>query len=148
MLVSVNNSFISATFGATSAEVHGQIETSRITQFNTQFTSYEGRSNITIYDVISAVNLAKDSNEYYELTDSTDSNYYIIVSLQGVNSRLEKASESTLNSLIAEDLKEENLVKADWDGDGTIYGKLRTYTCNVLINENTQLVKQVTFKRN
>lgn len=140
--------YLFATFGATSAELHGQVETSRITQFNTQFTSYEGRSNITIYDVISAVNLAKDSNEYYELTDSTDSNYYIIVSLQGVNSRLEKASESTLNSLIAEDLKEENLVKADWDGDGTIYGKLRTYTCNVVINENTQLVKQVTFKRN
>ena len=61
---------------------------------------------------------------------------------------MEKASESTLNSLITEDLKEENLVKADWDGDGTIYGKLRTYTCNIVINENTQLVKQVTFKRN
>lgn len=140
--------YLFATFGATSAELHGQVETSRITQFNTQFTSYEGRSDITIYDVISVVNLAKNNNENYELTDSTDSNYYIIVSLQGVNNRLEQASESTLNSLITEDLREENLVKADWDGDGTIYGKLRTYTCNVVINENTQLVKQVTFKRN
>lgn len=140
--------YLFATFGATSAELHGQVETSRITQFNTQFTSYEGRSDITIYDVISVVNLAKNNNENYELTDSTDSNYYITVSLQGVNNRLEQASESTLNSLITEDLREENLVKADWDGDGTIYGKLRTYTCNVVINENTQLVKQVTFKRN
>ena len=51
--------YLFATFGATSAELHGQVETSRITQFNTQFTSYEGRSDITIYDVISVVNLAK-----------------------------------------------------------------------------------------
>ena len=115
--------YLFATFGATSAELHGQVETSRITQFNTQFTSYEGRSDITIYDVISVVNLAKNNNENYELTDSTDSNYYITVSLQGVNNRLEQASESTLNSLITEDLREGNLVKADADRDGIKYGK-------------------------
>ena len=138
--------YLFATFGATSAELHGQIETSRITQFNTQFTSYEGRSNLTIYDIISVVNLAKDNNEYYELTDSTDSNYYIIVSLQGVNNQLEKASESELNNLITNELA--NLGVVDTDGDGIPDGNLQTYTCKVIINDNTQLVKQITFTKN
>ena len=57
--------YLFATFGATSAEMHGQIEQDRINQFNAQFTSYEGKQDITIYDIITVVNLAKDNNESY-----------------------------------------------------------------------------------
>ena len=37
-------------FGGTSALIHGQIESDRINQFNSQFTSYEGKDDITIYN--------------------------------------------------------------------------------------------------
>ena len=137
--------YLFATFGATSAEMHDRIDADRINQFNAQFTSYEGKGDITIYDVITVVNLAKDNNEYYSLTESTDSNYYISVILTGNSNSLEKATDTYLNNLITNDLN--NLVYNNWDEDGTNYGKLPNYTCSVIINDNTQLVKQITFKK-
>ena len=60
--------YLFVTFGKSSAELHQQIETDRLSEFNNQFTSYEEKEDITIYDVITVANLATDNNKYYQLT--------------------------------------------------------------------------------
>lgn len=52
-------------FGTTSAEINKENAERQLTQFNTQFTTYLGRNNITVYELISVVNLAKENNSEY-----------------------------------------------------------------------------------
>ena len=132
--------YLFATFGATSAEMHGQIEQDRINQFNAQFTSYESKQDITIYDIITLVNLAKDNNESYALTEATDTNYYITVNAtlrSGNQFNLEKKNSQYLQDLIRNETATENLV--DYvDENGVSYKGLYTYNCTVTINDNTR----------
>ena len=138
--------YLFATFGATSAEAHRQNEQNRINQFNTQFTSYEGKSDITIYDVITLANLAKNSNEYYGLTSSTDSNYYITVNANlqsGFKAGLEKYTDEQFQQLIISEMN--NLEDQTDPETGGTTKALHRYQCTVTINQNTQLVKTVNF---
>ena len=58
--------YLFVTFGSTSAQMHQQKEQDQLNQFNSQFTSYEGKEDLTIYDVITVANLATENNKYYE----------------------------------------------------------------------------------
>ena len=53
-------------FGSTSQQIHEQNEENQINEFNSKFTSYVGKDNITIYDVITVANLATENNKKYE----------------------------------------------------------------------------------
>ncbi len=44
--------YLFVTFGSTSAQMHQQKEQDQLNQFNSQFTSYEGKEDITIYDIV------------------------------------------------------------------------------------------------
>ena len=55
--------YLIVSFGATSDKIHDQNAQTQITEFNAQFTKYQGRTNITIYDVVSVANLAIDYNK-------------------------------------------------------------------------------------
>lgn len=61
--------YLFVSFGSTSAEIHKQNDEQQIEQFNSQFTSYEGKK-CTIYDVVTVANLATENNKYYELKKS------------------------------------------------------------------------------
>ena len=84
--------YLFATFGAQSLEMHKQVEEERLNAFNVQFTSYVGKEDITIYDVVTVANLASESNIYYELTKDNNrkETYYVSVILDKVG-RIEKA---------------------------------------------------------
>lgn len=129
--------YLFTTFGATSAELHQQIQTDRINQFNTQFTVYQNRSDLTIYDVITVANLAKNNNEYYGLETSDDSNYYITVQLG--NTYIEKQTDDYFNSLILADINTINT--------SSTTRELPNYKCLVTISEVTNLVKTVKFTK-
>lgn len=99
--------YLFATFGATSSELHRQNDANRVNEFNTQFTSYEGKQDITIYDVITVANLATENNIYYELPkvqaviSIEPSNYYVQVNLKNdkYNGPIEKGyTENNGNS--------------------------------------------------
>ena len=54
--------YLFTSFGSTSAELHKQQDEQRLEQFNTQFSSYEGKEGgITIYDVVTIANLATET---------------------------------------------------------------------------------------
>lgn len=139
--------FLFANFGAASAEAHKQNEENQIEQFNVQFTAYQGRTDITIHDIVTVANLAKSTNQSFGLTEQTENNYYITVSARttsGNKSKMETFSSKELDNLVKSDL---NLVDRD-DGNGNSYKGLPTYSCNVTINSNTRRVSAVNFTIN
>ena len=79
--------FLFMNFGGTSAQIHDSVEQDQINNFNSQFTQYEGKTDVTIYDAVSLANLATQNNQEYELTkrnsvtDGKDN--YISVVLDG-----------------------------------------------------------------
>lgn len=121
--------YLFVSFGTSSAQVHKQNEENQLNEFNTQFTSYEGREEITIYDVITVKNLADQNNRQYELDSSTNSNFYITV----------KLGNSIINN---NKVKEEELIKKDTE---TLQEKLPTYSCKVTISPVTGRVKEIRF---
>ena len=80
--------FLFMNFGGTSAQIHDSVEQDQINNFNSQFTQYEGKTDVTIYDAVSLANLATQNNQEYELTkrnsvtDGKDN--YISVVLDGI----------------------------------------------------------------
>ena len=142
--------YLFTTFGVASAEMHGQIEQDRINQFNAQFTSYQQRNDLTIYDVITVVNLAKNNNEYYELNTSTNSNNYITVNAElksGSKANLERQSTEELQELIKKETDINNMIDYT-DENGTTYKGLYHYSCTVTVNDNTRRVNLIRFYKN
>ena len=144
-----------------SARVYAQLEESRRTEFNQKFLNYDinhrkedGSSNkdLTIQDVITIVNLAKNSNEYNQLENATppadptnDKSLYVTVNCTRVSygklyglpdsekKNLEKLDEERLNSILTDELKgmpqdDNNRIK---------------YSCTVNVNQNTGYVNYI-----
>ena len=134
-------------FGGTSSQIHDNIEQNQISQFNSQFTQYIGKNNVTIYDVISMANLATENNKYYEFSRTanmpTGNDNYITVILDGT--RIEYGTEETnenitseYNSIIADrvsQISESNI-------------NLPTYDVQVQISDVTRRVFVVTCTQN
>ena len=139
--------YLFATFGATSAQIHEQNEASKLNEFNTQFTSYEGKRN-TIYDVITVANLATTNNEQYELTKASagdKESFYVQVYLsngKGTSKTIEGAFEDVSRT------NYNKIIKADTENmrvgtNGQL--ELDTYKCEVSISDITERVYSVVF---
>ena len=138
MLVLTLALFLYSDFSSSISRVQSEREQAQDNQFNTQFTKYIG-TDVTIYDIISVINLAKSNNQNYGLTqaDASDlDSYYITVNING--RRQETKTQDELNQLLVNDLNsisnstEESL-------------SLKKYDCEVEINPNTRLVYLVNF---
>ena len=112
--------YLFASFAGTSSEIHANIEQNQINQFNSQFTSYVGKDNVTIHDVVSMAKLATQNNQNYEFThrsaaDVTGNDRYISVLCNNVSIELgyietqtaeqrKNQMETHFNDLISNDL--------------------------------------------
>jgi len=127
--------YLFISFGASAREVNNRIEESKLTQFNAQFNVYEGRTDVTIYDIISLGNLAKENNEYYK----DYSNYKIKIEVEFINDSkvrdLSKCETSEKLHLI-------NTYRNDKDGDEILFS-----CTTVKYNENGR-IKRVRFLEN
>lgn len=133
--------YLFVTFGTSSAQMHSKIETDRLNEFNTQFTSYEGKDDITIYDVITVANIATDNNKYYELSKRTDNtskgDYYLKVLLE--TRPIEYGKEKNSKDIIAD---YNNIIKSNLNN-----GELDKYKCETEINESTGRVWKIIFTK-
>jgi hypothetical protein len=133
--------YLFASFGSTSAELHRQNDENTVNQFNSQFTSYVGKENITIYDVVTVANLATENNVYYEFTKRTTTidgkDNYIKVTLNKTGNS-PKDIEGGTNKKV----EYNEYIKNDIQSDGS----LTKYTCQVEISKTTQRVYLVTFE--
>ena len=75
--------FLFVDFGGKSKVIHEQIDESKLVQYNAQYTIYEGRTDITIYEVVSVINLAKQNNKDYKDYSDFDNLYKVNVTVNG-----------------------------------------------------------------
>ncbi len=85
--------FLFSDFGATTREINSKMEEKQLSEYNAQYTVYVGREDVTIYDIITIVNLAKENNNYYKDFSNYEKNYKVTVEL---NNTEITADEETL----------------------------------------------------
>ena len=125
-------------FGGTSAEIMGEIEKAKIEEFNNQFLKYYGlEDGISVHDVVTIANLAKENNEYMEVSDQvgySQKSLYIQVDLNK-ETNIEKKSESKLIEMMQD-------VKLKYDNSsGQLINPYKIE--QVLINSNTHKVMYI-----
>ena len=129
--------YLFVSFGSTSAEVHKRKAEEQIEQFNSQFTIYEGKDDVTIYDVITVANLATENNTYYEFTKRTNisdgKDNYITVKLG--NNTIEKGYKY-IGNLDYNELISQNI---------NANGELTKFSCKTQISNITKKVFLVIF---
>lgn len=150
MLISLGT-YLFATFGNYSKNINDNINQKEKQEFNAQFTKYETSTNgefCTVYDIVTIINLAKNSNnkyeEYQNLTSRSedlkkDSNAYIYVDIRSdnsINGINETSNTTNLNAIISQ------------HNTTTTNGEYTDkYKCTVNISNQTGLVKSVIFTK-
>lgn len=138
--------YLFATFGKTSADINEEIRDNQVAQFNSQFTKYDGRSDVTIHDIITMGNIAKENNYNYDLSRENAGNentFYINIVKNG-NPNTEQFFEEVVDSY-ANNIG--NKLGNEYHYEDEIE-TLKKYTCNVDISSATGRVYKVTFNEN
>lgn len=129
-----------------------EMQMKQVSEFNSNFTKYYGQINgsaiqVTIHDIVSVANLAKQSNISNELQDENGYNEYtnyVQVDLKiggSTITRLEKQDVSTYQTLI-----QNNSLVADENGKLT---QTKYFVCtNLLYSEQTGRVMYISFSDN
>lgn len=119
-------------FGTTSAQINEQNAQTQIAQFNSKFTSYQSRDDITIYDIITLAAYAKENNKYYD----NDNAYKIVVKIG--------------NNEIQGNTDEQNydLIKIDQESITVGSSDLPIYKCeSISYNNINGRVSEIKFKK-
>lgn len=135
--------YLYTNFSRSVSEMNNQLEEGQLQQFNNQFTSYEAKGkNLTIYDVITVTNMAKENNKNYQITEQTDNNFYITVKFKNT----EKMELKTENDLVTNFLNNASeLIEVKDEITGAEKQELKKYQCKVYINSNTDRVNKIIF---
>lgn len=138
--------YLYITFSESVNNTRATITTQQLSQFNSEYTVFTGRKNITIYEIISIANKAHENNERYKDYSNFEENYEIKVHLlQPVYSNLQqKNSDETLELLNEFTEIDENKVTSS---EGTFFKN--TFTCTGITyhEETTGRVSSITFKK-
>lgn len=123
--------YLFVTLGSYAKDVEDENRQNQIAQFNIQFLSYKDKDGgLTIYDVITLANTAKNYNDTNGLIIGDDE--YISVNLEGNRNFEQKVNNFNLYE------NQEYVYKENST-------ELRKYKCKtILVSELTQKVKQIT----
>ena len=117
--------------------VEDDVRANQIAQFNSQFLSYQGKE-LTIYDVITLANLAKDYNQENEYTSGVKG--YITVTATPFSGEISESSSNDISTI-----SEDKIYVMDRAGNAT--GELIKYKCNVTVDSVTKMVSSVTISQ-
>ena len=134
--------YLFMSFGAQSEEMYDRMEERQLTQYNAQYTIYSGRNYITIYDIVSVANLAKENNDYYQYYGNFTYGYKVIVSLTNAG-----ADSGELQGLTTEE--KQQLIENNND-DNTNGDLANRFTCSAIeyYTTTTGRVSKITFRKN
>ena len=136
-----------------SLRTYRQLEDSKRTEFNQQFLNYNGKTDLTVQDIVTIINLAKDSNKKNQLQASdapsnplNDFSYYVTVefknssyNLGGTNpasNELSNAQRKNLENLDSN--KVNSIINTEMSKD-----IIATFSCKVVENKNTKYVNYI-----
>ena len=144
ILVASLGVYFSRTMSDDIAEYYKKLEDNKRTEFNQQFLNFNDTS-INIQDIVTIINLAKDSNKENDLEEMTsptdpfhDNSLYVKVkfdnayNLGGLSTeaydKLEKLSNENTNQLIKNEMSKNNM---------------QYFNCKVYVNSNTGYVNYI-----
>lgn len=90
--------YLFTSFGTSAAQINRRNERQQLAQFNTQYTTDVGRTDLTIYDIVTIANKAKENNVNYVNTSDYSTSYEIIVRIAG--QRIDSYEQSEMDQLI------------------------------------------------
>lgn len=123
-------------FGNFSLQMHETMIESQITNFNSNFTIYSYRANITAQEIATVINFAKQANDDKELEWNDSSQYYTTVYIDGENvfnsnkyikNKEEYENNNKIDEVIRKFIKNNN----------TIY-----FGCNASLKKNGSKIEQ------
>ena len=128
--------FIYATrsMGESAANIYSAMDEAQISEFNQQFLNYDNRTNLKPQEVVTLINLAKESNDTGKLDMPQ-----IIVRLKNN----ESDSDENTSLYVQDNTIQEIMERLDEDVKAD-----RTYTCQIKINTQTKLVSSVNIIKN
>lgn len=132
--------YLFTSLGNTSSEIYSKVEQTKIDKFNSQFLKYYRLDTCTAHDIVSIANLAKNSNEYYELEEGSGYNYYVNVSVYNVSEKIEHFEK-------LDDAKYTEFIQNNSTNEEK--SEIKYFTCTKISQSNiTGRVYQITFKAN
>lgn len=139
--------FLYTSFSSSTAEMQHQMELDQINNFNSKFLAYDGKEDLTIYDIYTVANLAEESNKNYQVYKEglQDSSFYVAVFKD--NHNLTSSFEINTFSYwdINYDLRNKEMQEVIENGQKVL--RLTKYKCEVKINDNTGRVNKVIFTK-
>lgn len=94
--------YLFTSFGTTSAEINQRNARQQIVEFNTQYTVYANREDLTIYDIITVANMANQNNSQYSYVNNFTTDYEISIYLD--SQRIDNKSQDEFDTLMQESL--------------------------------------------
>lgn len=138
--------YLFATMSGYTTSAQKKIIDDRVVAFNNKFLIYDGKEDLTVHDIITVANYARQSNENYGLSENSRSDtnsYYVSVIWEKVNIETQQikneSAETFLNKLLSENIKED--IESEEPKEYTP----KKYRCEVKLNPNTARVYQVKF---
>lgn len=134
-------------FGNYASNTQSKIDSTQVAQFNDKFMKYNGLTDLTIQDIITAKNYALENNNKYsnyrsedDACRANDNNDYIDIYYGETKATI----KLILNTSDEELLKNENLrIQAQIDKGEEANAK--RFTCEIKVNFNTGRVNKVYF---
>lgn len=138
--------YLFTSLGNTSSEIYSKVEQTKIDKFNSQFLKYYRLDTCTAHDIVSIANLAKNSNEYYELEEGSELNYYVNVIVEDYIDNNGSAT-TELNFEKLDDAKYTEFIQNNSTNEEK--SEIKYFTCTGISQSNiTGRVYQITFKAN
>lgn len=139
--------YLFTSLGNTSSEIYSKVEQTKIDKFNSQFLKYYGLGTCTAHDIVSIANLAKNSNEYYELEEGSEYNYYVNVIVKGYIDSKGSKNKEEYNFEKLDDAKYTEFIENNSTNEEK--SEIKYFTCIKISQSNiTGRVYQITFKAN
>ena len=143
-------SYMVILFGNFSKNMNEQMSATEIRSFNVKFSNFSGRSNISMQEIATIVNFAKQSNSNYGVSLENPGPYFVDVKINGV-SILDKSINTLLednkNTIYYSCNIELSQIEIENSEDGKIIIKAkRNYkNSDITYNEGTGLVNMINF---
>lgn len=118
-------------FGAEAQKFSEIINQNQLTKYNAQYTVYDGRKDLSVYDVVSIINTAYENNQKHKDDPTYEDEYKVKVLLKG--SDMAAADISNLSDKITA------LIEENYETE---------YKCNVSFYNDNGKVKEVKITKN
>ena len=146
--------YLTVMFGQFSAGMHEKISESQRTEFNSHFFNCEGRSDITVQDIVSIIHFAKQENDSRELKYNDSSIYYVSVKIDGVDSfnkysTAQEYNDNNIEASINKFIKDNNTkyfscnIRLSKSGNNIVESV--PDLADIVTNDNTGLVSSINF---